>query len=69
MVIGAGLGAGGSWWAKRQARRVAVSLTPAVVGRRAVHGASQRVRAARHDARLARRMTEEQLRRRLNAGR
>jgi hypothetical protein len=62
MVIGAGMGVGGSWWARRKARRAAATLAPADVGRRVVAGASRRVQAARDDARAARLDTELRLR-------
>ena len=45
MLFGVGLGAGGSWWARRQARRAAARLAPAAVGRRVVDGAGRRIRA------------------------
>jgi outer membrane protein TolC len=61
MVIGAGMGLGGSWWARRKARRAAATLAPAEMGRRMVAGASRRVQAARQDARLARADTERRL--------
>ena len=44
MLFGVGVGAGGSWWARRQARRAAARLAPAAVGRRMVDGAGRRIR-------------------------
>lgn len=44
MMFGVGVGAGGSWWARRQARRAAAHLAPAAVGRRVVDGAGRRLR-------------------------
>jgi hypothetical protein len=62
MLIGMGLGAGGSWWARRKARRAAVNLTPVAVGRRVVDSAGRRVRAARDEGRAAMVGTEQRLR-------
>jgi hypothetical protein len=62
MLIGVGIGAGGSWWARRKARRAAANLAPAVVGRRVVDSAGRRVRAARADGRAAMVGTERRLR-------
>lgn len=69
MVIGAGMGLGGSWWARRKARRAAAALAPVGMGRRMVAGASRRVEAARHDARLARVDTERRLKGRVASDR
>jgi hypothetical protein len=44
MLFGVGVGAGGSWWARRQARRAAARLAPAAVGRRMVDSAGRRIR-------------------------
>ena len=44
MLFGVGLGAGGSWWARRQARRAAARSAPAAVGRRVVDRAGRRIR-------------------------
>ena len=64
LLAGMGMGVGGSWWAKRTARRAAASLRPAQVGTRVAREARRRVGAARLDARSARRETEGRLRHR-----
>lgn len=69
MAIGAGVGLGGSWWARRKARNAAANLAPADVGRRVMAGASRRVQAARTDARAARIDTELRLRGAVNGDR